>query len=85
MLSPLEIQFHNSSRDTDAIESRIRQELAEFEKFYNRLLSCRIDVEAPEHERRGSISTVRIDFAFLPKTRRAPKRVPQPPARTART
>ena len=54
MISPLQIEFHNT-RPLEAIESRIRQEFAEFEKFYNRLVSCRIDVEAPEHERRGSV------------------------------
>jgi len=48
MISPLQIEFYNT-RPTEAVESRIRQELAEFEKFYNRLVSCRIDVEAAEH------------------------------------
>jgi len=66
MTSPLQIEFHNA-RPTEVVESRIRQELAEFEKFYDRLVSCRIDVEAPEHERRGSVSKVRIDFGLPPE------------------
>jgi hypothetical protein len=66
MISPLQIEFHNT-RPTEAVESRIRQELAEFEKFYNRLVSCRIDVEAPEHERRGSVCKVRIDCGLPPE------------------
>ena len=36
MISPLQIEFH-SIHAVEAVESRIRQELAEFEKFYNRL------------------------------------------------
>lgn len=61
MTSPLQIEYRNT-HPTEAVESRIRQELAEFEKFYNRLLSCNVEVEAPKHERRGSVSRVRIDF-----------------------
>ena len=66
MISSLQIEFHNT-RPREAVESRIRQELAEFEKFYNRLVSCRVDVEAPEHEHRGSVCKVRIDFSLAPE------------------
>jgi len=63
VISPLEIEFHNI-QPTDLLESRVRQELAEFEKYYDRLLSCRVDIEAPEHERRGGLSKVQIDFGL---------------------
>ncbi len=63
MTSPLQIEFHNT-HPIEAVESRIRQELAEFEKFYNRLVSCRVEVDAPEHERRGSLCKVEIDFGL---------------------
>lgn len=66
MISPLQIEFHNT-RPIEGVESRVRQELAEFEKFYNRLVSCRVEVEAPEHERRGSLCKVRIDFGLPPE------------------
>ena len=66
MISPLQIEFRNT-QPIGAVESRIRQELAQFEKFYNRLLSCRVEVEAPKHERRGSVSKVRIDFGVPAK------------------
>jgi len=66
MISPLQIEFHNA-QPTEAVESRIRQELAELEKFYNRLMSCRVEVAAPEHERRGSLSRVRVDFGLQPE------------------
>jgi hypothetical protein len=62
MISPLQIEFHNTP-PLEPVESRIRQELAELEKFYNRLISCRVDVEAPKHER-GGVSKVRIDFGL---------------------
>lgn len=66
MISPLQIEFRNT-HPTEAVESRIRQELAEFEKFYSGLRSCRVEVEAPKHERRGSVSKVRIDLGIPAK------------------
>ena len=61
MNSPLQIEFRNT-QPIETVEFRIRRELAEFEKFYNRLVSCHVEVEAPRQERRGSVSKVRIDF-----------------------
>jgi len=66
MTSPLQIEFQNK-RPIEAVESRIRQEFAEFEKFYDRLVSCRVEVETPENERRGSLSKVRVDFKLRPE------------------
>jgi ribosome-associated translation inhibitor RaiA len=66
MLTPLQIEFHHT-HPTEPVETRVRQELAELEKYYNRLVSCRVDVEAPEHERRGSLCGVRIDFGLPPE------------------
>ena len=65
MISPLQIEFRNT-HPMEAVESRIRQELAEFEKSCNNLLSCRVEVEAPKHERRGSVSRVSIDLGIPP-------------------
>jgi len=68
MISPLDIDFQNINPiETEGVETRVRQELAEFEKFYNRLVSCRVEVEAPEHERRGNQCKVRIDFGLPPE------------------
>jgi hypothetical protein len=66
MIHSLQIEFHNTQPIED-VEFRIRRELAELEKFYNRLVSCRVDVELPEHLRRGSVSEVRIDFGIPAK------------------
>lgn len=61
MIIPLKIEFQNT-QPIEPVEFRIRRELAELEKFYNRLVSCRVEVELPKHARRGSVSKVRIDF-----------------------
>ena len=57
----LQIEFHNTQPIED-VQSRIRQELAELEKVYNKIVSCHVDVEVPEHPRRGSTSKVQLDF-----------------------
>ena len=61
MTSLLQVEFQNTP-PIEKVEFRIRRELAELEKFYSRLVSCRVQVELPEHKRRGSITKVRIDF-----------------------
>ena len=74
MISPLQIKFHNTP-PLEGVESRVRQELAELEKFYKGLVSCHVDVEAPEHERRGSICKVRIDFGLASESATARARL----------
>ena len=63
MAAALKIEFHNSQPE-EAVEFRVRREFAELEKFYDRFVDCRVDVEAPEHKRRGSVFKVRIDFSI---------------------
>ena len=63
MAARLQIEFHNT-QPQEAIEFRIRRELAKLEKFYDRFLGCRVDVEAPEHKRRGSAFKVCIHFGL---------------------
>jgi hypothetical protein len=69
MIAPLQVEFHNTPPIED-VEFLIRRELAELEKFYNHLVSCRIDVELPAHKREGSMAKVRIDFG-VPAARAA--------------
>ena len=66
MILPLQIEFHNTQPIED-VEFHIRRELADLEKFYNGLVSCRVDVEVPEHARKGSVSEIRIDFGVPAK------------------
>ena len=71
MTFPLEIEFQNT-QPIETVEFRIRRELAEFEKFYNRLVSCRVEVEVPEDERHGSVSKVRLDLGVPAKDAETP-------------
>ena len=61
MNCPLELEFHNT-RPIGTVETRVRQELAELEKFYDRIARCRVDVELPHHRRKGSLSEVRVEL-----------------------
>lgn len=74
MIQPLHIEFQNTQPIED-VEFRIRRELAELEKFYSRLVSCRVDVELPEHPRSGAVSEVRIDFGVPAKDAATPAKV----------
>ena len=66
MIIPLQVLFQNT-QPIEKVETRIRQELAELEKFYNHIVSCQVDVEVPEHQRRGSVSKIRIDLSVSGK------------------
>ena len=61
MNCPLELEFHNT-HPIGTVETRVRQELAELEKFYDRIAKCRVDVELPHHRRKGSLSEVRVEL-----------------------
>jgi len=62
MVMPLQITFRNLDR-SDRIEEEIREEATKLEKFYGRIMSCRVVVEAPErHHQRGSMHYIRIDL-----------------------
>jgi len=74
MTFPLQIEFLNT-QPIETVEFRIRRELAEFEKFYNRLVSCRVEVEVPKDERRGSVSKVRLNLGVPAKDAETPGEV----------
>ena len=63
MPSVLQISFHNSE-PIDDVQTRVRQELAELEKFENRIMSCNVDIYLPEHPHRASVSKVQIGFGL---------------------
>lgn len=59
---PLQITFRNMA-PSEAIEKRIRKKVEKLELLYNRLLSCRVIIEAPHrHHRKGRCYAVRIDL-----------------------
>jgi cold shock CspA family protein len=48
---------------SDAIEDRIRAKTAEFERFYDKITSCRVTVEAPHHHHnKGNLYSVRVEI-----------------------
>lgn len=64
MQIPAEISFENLEQ-SDAVEARIRTELAKLEKFYDRLTSARVVVSRPQRRHtHGDIYDVRIRLAI---------------------
>ena len=62
MQVPLQISFRNM-HPSDAVEARVREKAARLEKYFDRIISCRVIVEAPHrHHRKGKLYTVRIDL-----------------------
>ena len=63
MQLPLQITFRHI-QPSAAVEARIRQEAAKLEKFFEKIISCRVIVEAPHrHHNQGNLFHVRIDLA----------------------
>lgn len=62
MEEPLEIVFHNV-QSSDAVEAAIRERFAKLERLYDRLVSCRVSVEALHRQHRtGNLFEVHIDM-----------------------
>jgi cold shock CspA family protein/ribosome-associated translation inhibitor RaiA len=58
----LQITFRNMP-PSEAIENNIREKAAKLETFYNRIMGCRVTVEAPHrHHHKGKAYHVRIDL-----------------------
>jgi ribosome-associated translation inhibitor RaiA len=61
---PIQITFRNMDH-SDRIEKKIQKEAAKLDRFYDRIISCRVMVEAPErHHQRGNAHHVRIDLGL---------------------
>lgn len=59
---PLQISFHGVP-PSDAIDARIRERASKLDRFYDRIMSCRVVIEASRRRRRkGKIYNVRIDM-----------------------
>ncbi|HXG52435.1 MAG TPA: HPF/RaiA family ribosome-associated protein [candidate division Zixibacteria bacterium] len=62
MKIPLQITFRNMP-PSEAIESHIREKAAKLESFYDRIMGCRVVVEAPHRRHhKGKAYLVRIDL-----------------------
>lgn len=61
MQIPLQITFRHME-PSEALENWIREKAEKLERFYDRIISCRVVVEAPHHQhRQGNLYHVRID------------------------
>ena len=62
MQVPLQITFRHMDT-SDAVAARIRERAAELERFFGRIMSCRVAVECrhPRH-RQGNLFRVRVDL-----------------------
>ena len=59
---PLQVTLRDVS-PSEAVEGYIRERAAKLEVFYDRIMSCRVVVEAPvRHHRKGGPFKVRIDL-----------------------
>jgi cold shock CspA family protein/ribosome-associated translation inhibitor RaiA len=62
MMLPVQISYRNV-QPSEAVEARIREEAAQLEKVYDRIVSCRVAVEALHHRLdRGNPYHIRIDL-----------------------
>ena len=62
MQLPLQITFRYMEPSA-AIEARIRERVAKLDRFYDRIMSCRVIVEAPHrHHHQGKLYHVRVDL-----------------------
>jgi cold shock CspA family protein/ribosome-associated translation inhibitor RaiA len=60
---PLQITFHGME-PSPAIEARIREKAAKLEHFHDRIVGCKVVVEAPHrHHHKGKLYNVRIDIS----------------------
>jgi len=59
---PLQVSLRGIAQ-SDALDSAIRQRAAKLERYYDRIVSCRVVLElAARHQRNGKQYTVRIDL-----------------------
>lgn len=64
MTVPIQITFRNIE-PSDRVEATIRKQVVKLGRFYARIMSCRVAVEAPENRRRhGGVPHVRIDLSL---------------------
>ena len=63
MQIPLEVTFHNMDQ-SEAVEANVRERVAKLERYFDRIIGCRVVIEAPHrHNRKGKIYEVRVDVS----------------------
>ena len=62
MQTPLQITFRHID-PSPAVEAKVRERVAELEKFHDRIISCRVIIEAPSRRHReGGLFHIRVDL-----------------------
>jgi ribosomal subunit interface protein len=62
MQLPLQVTFRDMPR-SEAVEIKVREKAEKLSKFYDRIMSCRVVVQAPHlHHHQGKLFSVRIDI-----------------------
>jgi ribosomal subunit interface protein len=77
MEKPLEISFRHMD-PSPAVEARIREKVDELERFFDRMIGCRVVVEQESrHQRQGNLFRIRLDITLPGKevaiNRKGPK------------
>jgi len=77
MQLPLQITFRHMD-SSPAVEAAIRQHAEKLERFSDRIMACRVVVEAPHHhQRKGKLYSIRIDLTVpgeqIPVTHSGPQ------------
>ncbi|MGB6428208.1 MAG: ribosome-associated translation inhibitor RaiA [Methyloceanibacter sp.] len=61
---PLQISFRNMDA-SPAVEAVIREKVTKLDRFFDRIVSCNITVEAPHrHHHKGKLYKVRVDIGM---------------------
>lgn len=75
METPLQVTFRNLDT-SPAVETKIRERVEELERFYDRIIGCRVMIEASNrHHRQGNLFHIRVDLTVPGKeivVKRAP-------------
>jgi ribosomal subunit interface protein len=62
MRQPLQINFRDIPQ-SDAVEARVREKAEKLDRFYDKIMTCSVMVEAPHgHHHKGNLYHVRIDL-----------------------
>ncbi len=77
MQLPLQITFRHMD-SSPAVEAAIRKRAEKLDRFSDRIMACRVVVEAPhQHQRKGKLYSVRIDLSVpgeeIPVTHEGPE------------
>lgn len=57
----LQVTFRNLD-PSPAVEAKVRQRARELEQFFDRIVSCRVVIEAPKRHHRGDLYHIRVDL-----------------------